>query len=429
MNYLLHCHRTPGHIVPVPEGLTELMADISREVLRCQPPDLLTSIADYLDAMLLTREHTIVAKTTVDDVMGYALDVATFYATTSMDESRAKHVIDVFRRHFKEEETQVKGGDEESSFDQKGLIKKLIDECHLNRDEAKKAANIIRDAYKNFYYRKKEPYQPKLVEDVPWDQRVKNTLQLYATAKPTQAEMNRAAVCLQSAYRGYCVRKCLNKERTNAAKTIQAAFRGYSARKELKTTTAPKPMTPETAATVLQSAFQGHKLRKDLIFGSEETIKVTDYSSTSEIGESEAAKTIQSIYRGHKLRNKTRWEDIASVVSGDLRTSALEEVKPMQEEAATTIQSAYRGHKTRNAVSRYSWNPSEPTVAIQLPPKQTSSKRSSRTSVQKSVSKVVEPKLEDLIVISAIKLNPRTSSGSVRNKLSLKSNASTDSRH
>lgn len=49
-----HCAR---YIYVVPDGLRELMSDISREVLRSQPTQLYTFIADYLDALMITREN------------------------------------------------------------------------------------------------------------------------------------------------------------------------------------------------------------------------------------------------------------------------------------------------------------------------------------------------------------------------------------
>lgn len=37
------------------------MSDISREVLRSQPEDVYTFVADYLDALMITRENARVA--------------------------------------------------------------------------------------------------------------------------------------------------------------------------------------------------------------------------------------------------------------------------------------------------------------------------------------------------------------------------------
>lgn len=56
MNPMLqrHCAK---FIYIVPDGLRELMSDISREVIRTQPENVYTYIADYLDALMITREN------------------------------------------------------------------------------------------------------------------------------------------------------------------------------------------------------------------------------------------------------------------------------------------------------------------------------------------------------------------------------------
>lgn len=58
-NFLLHKHCKPDEQFRRPEGLTELLCDITREVLREQPDCVYTFCADYLDAMLRTREQTL----------------------------------------------------------------------------------------------------------------------------------------------------------------------------------------------------------------------------------------------------------------------------------------------------------------------------------------------------------------------------------
>lgn len=57
MNYLMYHQSGEGQFPKVPDGLKELMSDISREVLREQPENIYEFIAEYLEAMELTREH------------------------------------------------------------------------------------------------------------------------------------------------------------------------------------------------------------------------------------------------------------------------------------------------------------------------------------------------------------------------------------
>lgn len=57
MNYLMFQQSGEGQRIGIPDGLKELMTDISREVLREQPENIYEFIADYLEGMEITREH------------------------------------------------------------------------------------------------------------------------------------------------------------------------------------------------------------------------------------------------------------------------------------------------------------------------------------------------------------------------------------
>ncbi len=57
MNYLMFHQSGEGQFLKVPDGLKQLMSDISREVLREQPENIYEFIADYLEEMELAREH------------------------------------------------------------------------------------------------------------------------------------------------------------------------------------------------------------------------------------------------------------------------------------------------------------------------------------------------------------------------------------
>lgn len=57
MNYLMFHQSAEGQFLRVPDGLKQLMSDISREVLREQPENIYEFVADYLEEMTLAREH------------------------------------------------------------------------------------------------------------------------------------------------------------------------------------------------------------------------------------------------------------------------------------------------------------------------------------------------------------------------------------
>ncbi|XP_044016511.1 uncharacterized protein LOC122857982 [Aphidius gifuensis] len=67
MSYMFQEHGAK-HVFNIPEGLRELCSDISREVLRSQPDDIYIFIANYVDALLVTRENAKVAVSVVNDI-------------------------------------------------------------------------------------------------------------------------------------------------------------------------------------------------------------------------------------------------------------------------------------------------------------------------------------------------------------------------
>lgn len=58
MDYLIQRAKVRQQAINVPEGLPELLSDITREVLRCQPTKecLCQFIIDYLHSVIVTRE-------------------------------------------------------------------------------------------------------------------------------------------------------------------------------------------------------------------------------------------------------------------------------------------------------------------------------------------------------------------------------------
>lgn len=362
MNYLLHRHRCPGHIVPIPEDLNELMADISKEVIRSQPKNIPCFIADFLESMLLTRECTRIAMATVNDVMDYAMDVVTFYVTTTIPESKAKHAVKVFQRLFKEKTLHEQRTDitqDMARFDEEQLCCRLMEECGLNQNDAMKAIEIFNNAYKMFYYRQQE-FIPQLGPDAGWDDKVKNILHTYARSKPTQEEMNCAARCLQSAYRGFRVRRRQQKqtEEENAIVTIQSIVRGYLTRKHM--------------------AKEGQSNEK------------IEYLTTTDTDN--AAKMIQNIYRGHK----TRLQDALNLRNDFKTVSAMKSVRNDQEEQPMTRKKAKR--------------------AIVLPETNTSKQSVTKKSNVRSgkLSPKDESSLEDILVVKSVKLSPRISKESMK---------------
>lgn len=150
MDFLLLGHRKKSLVVPVPDGLKELMADISREVLRSQPENMELFIADYLEAMLLTRELFYVAEQTVEDVLEAGVQIKELLQQCGISLKQAESAVQVIREEFRNNIPNIKseGGTPMNEID---IITRLVTECGLTASQAKKASIIIESSYQHFY--------------------------------------------------------------------------------------------------------------------------------------------------------------------------------------------------------------------------------------------------------------------------------------
>lgn len=121
-------------------------------------------------------------------------------------------------------------------FDVRSLIEQLASMGGFAAEDLKKIDRIVRVCYKDYYFRKKEfRFKAHRLPDDNWANRVERTLDWYRQSGPQRWELERAAVAIQSAYRGYYSRRrqremaVLNKHAT----TIQATYRGHLARQRM----------------------------------------------------------------------------------------------------------------------------------------------------------------------------------------------------
>lgn len=322
MSFHLYRHRKLTEIVPVPEGLRELMADIAREVLRYQPNNMEAFIADYLEAMLLTRELYHIANQTIEDVMDSSCQIVEYLQKDGISQRQAESAVEVMNQEFK---SHIEEMGEDEPLKELNIINRLIHECKLSIDQAQKASEIIESAWCHYYQRNKH-HRSKIGPDIAKHVAVKNTLSIYSKSKAKQNNLSQqasamkidsrvsyenwqnprfqrretAAVKIQSWFRSQRFKKQF-KEMIKAATKIQARFKGYKTRKELK-----RQKTSSGDATTTSKSY--------------ETSKSDTYKSPDE-----AAFAIQSWYRACKLRQEYK----------------------IEHRAATVIQAHFRGFKTR----------------------------------------------------------------------------------
>lgn len=152
MDFLLLRHRKKSLVVPVPDGLKELMADISREVLRSQPENMELFIADYLEAMLLTRELFYIAEQTVEDVVEAGIQIKDLLQQSGISLTQAESAVRVIREEFRSNIPNIKTGSGSANpLNEINIITRLVTECELTTSQAKKASLIIESSYQHFY--------------------------------------------------------------------------------------------------------------------------------------------------------------------------------------------------------------------------------------------------------------------------------------
>lgn len=143
MNFHLLHHRKLVEVLSVPNGLQDLMADIAREVLRYQPGNIECFIADYLESMVLTRELMFVADKTIQDILVNSIQVEQLMRNTGIIADVAISVVRVVEQEFR--------GKKFDKISELQIVKKLIDECKLNVEEAQKIAAIIEKSWCHYF--------------------------------------------------------------------------------------------------------------------------------------------------------------------------------------------------------------------------------------------------------------------------------------
>lgn len=307
MNYLHIKHRKLSEVIAVPDGLRELMADITREVLRYQPENIETFIADYLDAMLLTREVYSVANQTIEDVLESSFQIVELLQKNGMSLKQAESVVEVLREEF---HGNVECASDQNPIKEMNIINRLVSECHLSVDQAKSASEVIENAWCHYYdLNMGKNKSPVIHPDLARSEAVKNTLSIYQKSKASRSDLNMAEKNLGIGFKGYFDRKSKQdvqresqvsyknwrtpnfQEREKAVKKIQAWYRRCRVHNRFR-------MIVETkAATLIQAHYRGYHVRQEVIKKREK-----------------AATTIQSYFRAYRFRKQYKVIQKAAVM-------------------------------------------------------------------------------------------------------------------
>ncbi|GBP02330.1 hypothetical protein EVAR_72239_1, partial [Eumeta japonica] len=219
MNELLQKHGC-SNVFFVPEGLKELMSDISREVLREQPARICEFIANYLSALLITRDHGVLAVKILEDLCDCQATVSERLLDLGLDQSEADAVAALIQKEIEEydavggepsmlaEDSETVTAIEEThaletvlmreKFKEADIVKKILLKYVLDEETTAKICQIIRHAYRDYWYRKMV-LKKQLIEEPtePWEVAAQHTLELYKRTKPTLEELARATTRIQ----------------------------------------------------------------------------------------------------------------------------------------------------------------------------------------------------------------------------------------
>uniref|UniRef100_A0A2A4K6J1 RIIa domain-containing protein n=1 Tax=Heliothis virescens TaxID=7102 RepID=A0A2A4K6J1_HELVI len=203
----------------LPHGLKELMSDISREVLRYQPRNLYQFIADYLSALLITRENLSIASHICSDVAQCSCEPELQYELSKIgvDEDDITPARDIIVKYFE------KGEVNESS-----LILKLLRETNIDEDLLPAVQLAIRNAFMHH-----EAYKIVKIESSSesshddMTRAARHTLELYKRTGPSQEVYSIMADKIQKTYRAYGVRRHTSiKDPSSSIKPTKSSEKG-----------------------------------------------------------------------------------------------------------------------------------------------------------------------------------------------------------
>ncbi|KAH8360004.1 hypothetical protein KR093_010064 [Drosophila rubida] len=244
MNYLIQRGKVRQQTIGVPDGLPELLSDITREVLRCQPTKdcLCQFIIDYLHSVIVTREKAMVAQSILNralrQVDSIISDLCVCDLTKEKSDMMSQVMEECFRNFLEKRRCEMRRGKEAIQFADVDMLEELIQKCGFSENELDKSRPTIESAYKRFV----DAYMAAAVD-------TKGTEILYQYFRDRELKRidlimrNKAATTIQATWRGYAVRRTLaqhvcvcictldNKDeeeakiKDKAARTIQRFFK------------------------------------------------------------------------------------------------------------------------------------------------------------------------------------------------------------
>lgn len=168
------------------------------------------------------------------------MTVSDLMRTVGIDARMAERIANTIDKNIRMTEAAAASSKDSRAttplFDVRNLLEQLATMGGFAAEDLQKIDRIVRVCFKDFYFRQKGfRFKVSRLPDDNWANRVEHTLDLYRQSGPPRWQLERAAVAIQSAYRGYYSRRqqrelaVLNKHAT----TIQANYRGHLTRQRI----------------------------------------------------------------------------------------------------------------------------------------------------------------------------------------------------
>ncbi|KAM7361030.1 radial spoke binding protein 15 [Cochliomyia hominivorax] len=220
MYHLIQRGKLRSQVINVPEGLPELLSDITREVLRCQPTTecLCQFIIDYLHSVIVTRDKAKIAKSIIDRALHTVDEVIADMCVCDIPKEKAEEMCaameECFRRFLAQRRCEKGKEKEIIKFKETDMLDELIKKCNFTKKEIKITKPVLEEAYQKF-------------------------VNAYMTTK----ESTDGTDILYQYFREREIKRNEDRLQAEAAVKIQSNFRGFLARKSMFIDEPAKPST------------------------------------------------------------------------------------------------------------------------------------------------------------------------------------------
>ncbi|XP_061400126.1 uncharacterized protein LOC133335847 [Musca vetustissima] len=210
MAYLIQHGKIRSQTINVPEGLPELLSDITREVLRCQPTKecLCQFIIDYLHSVIVARDKARMAKMAIDRALRIVDEVVADMCVCDIQPSKAEKMCqameECFKRFLAQRRCEMGKEIEIIKFNEIDMLDELIRRCKFSDDELKISRPVIEAAYQKFV----EAYMT-VHENIDGTETLYQYFREREIKREEERKRNEAALKIQANFRGFLVRRSM----------------------------------------------------------------------------------------------------------------------------------------------------------------------------------------------------------------------------